>query len=613
MLRRKKLNNELKNKLDSTSSLGELNSVYTLPEPYDDSGYYMVYFCEEDYRFALPDIVDYIESGMRIYYDRHLESGEAHIQDFCRRAIGSHCRCVVFYLSEKVFSDPAFHALMRLVGERNIPSISVNITDNGRVAAGMDMAIGHELDDDVRSYVNSIFAREVTFIPHLLPTEEKIRELRRAYESHTMHFSIVDDFAVAEYVKDLSEDEVIIPSSIEINGVEYPVKAVSARAFSGCRDLVRIVFPDTVEDIGYGCDDESLGQVFENCESLTELVYPPKVKKLYGGMFNGCTNLKNLILNDDLIFVGNKETHFNFEVERGSDLKGKALNNDNDDSQISINAHSFDRLHLPLGAKKFVDKDGYVRFSYDSSDNCFTAFLEVKKLTGGSVLSLEKVHYITTEPELYTLALNKEIEEVSFPHSFFFAERWIRVFNGCTNLKRVTLPNTVIELEETFYEWSSLEEILLPESVAEIGSCSFYNCEALRSVHLSRNVCSAADTAFLGCHIDSLVCDSKYAYNIFKSGYRTPAVVYAQQNPLVKLIFGLSMRLFGTRRDQLVDKGIQWWTEIKHIYIKDSVKEFDIEGYEKVDSDKPGYRKYDCRISFVDRLRFKGDQIKLMK
>ena len=605
------MNNELQSKLDSTGSLGELNGVYTLPEPYDDSGYYMVYYCEADYRFALPDIVDYIEAGMRVYYDRHLESGEAHIQDFCRRAIGSHCRCVVFYLSENVFSDPAFHALMRLVGERNIPSISVNISSSDKIAAGTDMAVGRELDDDVRSYVDTVFAREVTFIPHALPTDEKIRELRRAYDSLTMHFSIVDDFAVAEYVKDISEYEVIIPPSIEVNGVEYPVKAVSARAFSGCRDLIRIVFPDTVEDIGYGCDDESLGEVFENCESLTELIYPPKVKKLYGGMFNGCTNLRKLILNDGLIFVGDKDNHFSFEAERGTDLQGTSIEDDSDDETVPVNPHSFDKLHLPLCAVKFFEGDGCVRFSYDSSDNCFASLLEVKELTGGSVISLKKKQEITTVTELYMLAFNTEIEEISFPREFYFGQKWIRVFNGCTNLKRVTLPNTVIELDHTFYECSSLEEIILPDSIAAIHTGSFYSCKALRTVYLPSHVCSVSDSAFLGCHIGSLICDSKYAYNIFKKGYRTPSIVYAQQNRFLRFVVGLAMRLFGTTKDQKVTKGIQWWTEIDRIYIKDDVKEFDVEGYEKVKSDKPGYRRYDCRISFGARLRFKGDQFKL--
>ena len=604
-------NNDLLTKIESSTSLAELNSAFHLPEPYDDAGYYMIYYCEADYRQALPEILEYIDSGMRVYYDRYLESGEAHIRDFCRRAVGSHCRCIVFYLSENVFGDPTFLALLRLVGERSLPCISVNIAAGGAVRSGEAMRKGRELPEDIRDHVCRIFSNEVTFIPFGLPVEEKKRELRRAYEEQTMHFSIQGDFAVAEYVKDLSEDEVVIPRSIEINGVDYPVRAVSARAFSGCRELVRVVFPETVEDIGYGCDDPSRGEVFENCESLVEINYPPNVKWLYGGMFNGCKSLRRLVLSDNIEFVGTGETHFDFSSQRGNDLRGTGSMDDGDDEEIVINPHELEYIHLPQSAKLFYMGDGTVRFAYDSSDKCFTAYLKAEIVTGGDVISLRETQEITRVSELYQLAANGTVREVTFPRDFVFGEKWIRVFNGCPNLRRVVLPQTVIALDHTFYQCNLLSSVELPDSLAEIGVGSFYECKSLRTVRLPRRVCCVADSAFLGCHLTNLICDSDYAYNIFKSGYRRPPFVWSQRTRGMRVFVGILMRLFGTTRDQLHTKGIQWWTEIDNIYIKDSVKEFKVEGYEKVKSDLDGYRKYVCRISFGERLRFKGKQFDL--
>lgn len=605
------MNKELLERIDATSTISELNGVFSLPEPYDDAGYYMVYYSERDYRYALPEIVDYIESGMRIYYDRYLETGEAHIRDYCRHAVGSHCRCIVFYLSDNVFDDPTFLELVRVVGERELPCISINRTEGEDTLSGEVMAMLHDVPEDCAGYISRLFAEEVTFIPFSLPLEEKKRELRRAYEKLTMHFTVVDNYAVAEYVKDLSEEEVVIPPSIEINGTSYPVRAVSARAFSGCRELTRVVFPDTVEDIGYGCDDESAGEVFENCESLTEIVYPPMVKRLYGGMFAGCKSLKRLILNDSCEFVGDKENHFSFEVERGGDLKGRVGNDDVEEGEIVINPHPLERLHLPKSAKLFFVGEDSVRFAYNSAGICFTSYLSVGELTGGEVIEIGESHEITTVTELYMLAQNKNIRDISFPRDFVFGERWFRVFYECTGLKRVVLPETVIALDHVFYKCESLEQILLPDSVAEIGVGTFYECKSLRSINLPRCVCSVSDSAFLGCHLERVVCDSLYAYNIFKSGYRKPPLVYMQQSAFMRFFVNLLMRLFGTSRDQAVTKGIQWWTEIDNIYIKNDVKEFDIEGYERVESDMSGYRKYVCRISYGERLRFKGRQFEL--
>ena len=606
------MNNELNKILDTSSSLEELNRQFSLPEPYDDAGFYMVYYCKADYRFVLPDIIDYIESGMRIYYDRHLESGESHTQDFCRRAVSSHCRCIVFYLSENVFSDPTFNALIRLVGEKNIPCISINRSSDGKIVAGTDMAVGQGLDEDVLAYVNTLFAREVTFIPFTLPIDEKKHELSQAYEKHTMHFTVAGDFAVAEYVKDLSENEVIIPPSIEVNGVEYPVRAVSARAFSDCRDLERIVFPDTVEDIGYGCNSESLGEVFENCESLTEIIYPKNVKKLYGGMFHGCTNLKRLILNDTLEFAGDVDNHFDFDAKRGADIEIKSNTNDFDDEEIHINPHSFERLHLPLSAKKFLEDDEYVRFSYNSDGNFFTSFLQVKELTGGSVIMIDKAHQITTAAELFSIGNNPDVEEITFHPEFTYGQKWIKMFYECAKLKRIVLPNTITELDQAFYKCESLEEIILPSSLVEIGPNCFYKCTSLRDIHLPRHVCFVSDSAFLGCHLNSITCDSKFSYNIFKSGYRTPTVVYTVSNPFTRGLLKILLRLFATTKEEKTTKGFHWWATIDHIYINNNVKEFDIDGYIKAKSDKEGYRRYDCNISFIDRLHFKGQQVEYM-
>lgn len=603
---------ELLAKIEASESLAELNSTLCLPEPYDDAGYYLIYYCEADYRHALPEIVEYIDSGMRVYYDRYLESGEAHVRDFCRRAIGSHCRCIVFYLSENVFDDPTFLSLLRLVGERELPCISVNIAEGGAVRSGEAMARGRELPEDIRDYVVRIFSDEVTFIPFGLPIEEKKRELRRAYEDQTMHFSVQGDFAVAEYVKDLSEDEVVIPHSIEINGVDYPVRAVSARAFSGCRELVRIVFPPTVEDIGYGCDDPSHAEVFENCESLTEIAYPPNVKYLYGGMFNGCKSLKRLILSDNIEFVGSVENHFDFSGQRGTDLRGSGSVDEPDEGEILINPHALEYIHLPQSAKLFfMGEDGAVRFAYDSDGKCFTSYMKAEIVTGGDVITLKEDQHITRVTELYHLSGNGTVRNVTFPADFFFGEKWIRVFYGCPNLRSVSLPETVIALDHTFYQCNLLSSVELPDSLAEIGVGSFYECKSLRTVVLPRRVCYVADSAFLGCHLKNLICDSDYAYNIFKSGYRKPPFVLSQRTRGARIFVGILMRLFGTTKDQLHTKGIQWWTEIDNIYIKDSVKEFGIDGYEKVESDLDGYRKYACRISFGERLNFKGKQFEL--
>ena len=229
---------DLLKEINSSNTLFELQEKGVLPEPYDDGGYYLVYYSEKDYRIALPDIIGYFESGMRIYYDRYQETGSSHINDFISKSLSSHCRLVVFYLSENVFDDPVFKLLCKSVYDNNLPCISINTSDK----SGEQMMENSLFDEELVKYVKKLFPNEITYIPSSLPLNEKKRELSKVYENHTMSFKIHGDFAVAEYVKDLSEIEVIIPRSVEIQGVTYEVKGVSSYAFSGCEQLKRIVF-----------------------------------------------------------------------------------------------------------------------------------------------------------------------------------------------------------------------------------------------------------------------------------------------------------------------------------------------------------------------------------
>ena len=57
------------------------------------------------------------------------------------------------------------------------------------------------------------------------------------------------------------------------------------------------------------------------------------------------------------------------------------------------------------------------------------------------------------------------------------------IFNGFMNLKRVTIPDTVIEIDScAFYFCWNLTSITIPESVTRIGSQAFYDCYNLASV-----------------------------------------------------------------------------------------------------------------------------------
>ena len=93
--------------------------------------------------------------------------------------------------------------------------------------------------------------------------------------------------------------------------------------------------------------------------------------------------------------------------------------------------------------------------------------------------------------------INKEIAEVVIPDSV--TEIGYGAFYGCTSLTSVVIPNSVTEIGwEAFYGCTSLTSVVIPDSVTEIGRNAFYGCTSLTSVVIPDSVTQIGWEAFAG-------------------------------------------------------------------------------------------------------------------
>lgn len=99
-----------------------------------------------------------------------------------------------------------------------------------------------------------------------------------------------------EYAKLVSDKvtDVTVPDTV----YGRPVYRVSPSAFSRCRDLQRVVLPDTVLNIG--------SAAFYICPKLTELTLPGSLRMIEDSAFNYCTALERVELPDGVIHVGRR-------------------------------------------------------------------------------------------------------------------------------------------------------------------------------------------------------------------------------------------------------------------------------------------------------------------
>lgn len=116
-------------------------------------------------------------------------------------------------------------------------------------------------------------------------------EIGEKYTLNGIIYTITTDDSV-EVTKVREGSHVVIPDSIDIDGVTYCVKSVGMMAFFGKRDVVSVTIPGCVEEIGEAA--------FSCCENLTSVNIPEGVETIVYETFYGCESLKKLYIPDSV-------------------------------------------------------------------------------------------------------------------------------------------------------------------------------------------------------------------------------------------------------------------------------------------------------------------------
>ncbi len=269
----------------------------------------------------------------------------------------------------------------------------------------------------------------------------------------------------------------------------------SSFPYRNYRSIIRKVCLEGITGIGYFA--------FYNYQNLEEVVAPDDLNIIGVGAFSQCRNLKTVRLPDTVTTIeydafsncsSLKEFYFPANLrEIGADAFRYCS--------------SLEEITIPAS----VTRVGYGAFTY-----CY----ELKKVTieswfsielwGGAHSSMGVFEYCPALESVtigagnsavipdYTFYNCSSLKEIILPDNLEVIE--YVAFAYCEKLKEINLPDSVTYIGNSAFAYcESLETIEIPDSVTYIGNSAFAYCESLKSVNIPDSVTYMGTSVFLGC------------------------------------------------------------------------------------------------------------------
>lgn len=231
------------------------------------------------------------------------------------------------------------------------------------------------------------------------------------------------------------------------------ITTLEEEAFANCNKLQKVVIPNTVTHIGNrafnGCSNLKTlyfnagncttgTQIFKNCSSLTEVIFGEDVTKVPNKLFSHCTGIKKIDLPNNITEIGTNSFMNSSISEITIPNSVTTINDYAFNSCEKLKTLNFNAENCVLGSSVFSGCDALSDVNFG---------LNVKKIPDG-------------------------------------------LLRRCEGVKKIEIPNTVVEIGNYAFQYSGLTEITIPTSVEKIGQYAFGYCDNLKSVYYDAKDCT---------------------------------------------------------------------------------------------------------------------------
>ena len=295
-------------------------------------------------------------------------------------------------------------------------------------------------------------------------------------------YSLNTETREASLIKGAKRDTVIIPDSIEYEGVQYAVTEVGSSAFRRI-DVKHIVIGREVKTLKSGAFSQAtsleeidvpdnvtemlLGNTFYKCSALKKARIGRGVKVIGNSAFSGCSSLKEVILSEGLTTIGQNTFYRCINL--------REINIPSTVGEIQYEA--------------FVGCDSLEKVDFAS----------VECLCGIKYGNLNA----RPQPQSGRLYVNgKEVTELVVPEGVTSIGRF--AFYDCPYIITLSLPSTLREIGSlAFTKCTGINSVVLPEGLTTIGERAFQGTSSLREIYFPSTLETMGEKCFMPLYGDS--------------------------------------------------------------------------------------------------------------
>ena len=231
----------------------------------------------------------------------------------------------------------------------------------------------------------------------------------------------------------------------KITGVEIPNSAIliSDYAFQNCEGLTTITIPGSVKKIGNWWGNAN-GQIFNGCSNLKEVILEEGIEEISGRAFDSCSKVKEWKLPKSLKRIGPCAFR-NISVE---------------EFNIPENVESI--------AATFISSSNLSRINVDSNNKYFT--------------SVDGILFDKDSTRLIKYPENRDGSSYEVPNTVNTIDA--NAFGSCKNLQTIVIADSVEKIGDSAFYGSKLKTINLGGGITNINNKPFYGALNLTNINV---------------------------------------------------------------------------------------------------------------------------------